>query len=78
MGSGHWTFETGLTWRSPELELNDIGFMREADVLFNYGGVDYNLFKPFSVFRSAVIKYKHWIFPYKRSCVSGLDKILFQ
>lgn len=61
-GSGHVTFETGLTWRSPELELNDIGFMREADVIFNYGGVDYNFFKPFSVFRNATIKYKHWIF----------------
>jgi len=62
MGSGHLTFESGLTWRSPELELNDVGFMREADVLFNYGGVDYNFFKPFSVFRSAVVRYKHWIF----------------
>ena len=62
VGSGHLTFETGLTWRSPELELNDMGFMREADVIFNYAGIDYNFFKPFSVFRSAVIKYKHWIF----------------
>lgn len=62
MGSGHLTFEFGLTWRSPELELNDMGFMREADVIFNYGGVDYNFFKPFSVFRNAVIKYKHWVF----------------
>ncbi len=61
MGSGHWTWETGFTWRSPELELNDIGFMREADVLFNYGSLDYNLFKPFSIFRSAVLRYKHWI-----------------
>ena len=62
VGSGHWTFESGLTWRSPELELNDMGFMREADVLFNYGNVNYNLFKPFSVFRNAVVKYKHWVF----------------
>ncbi|MFK7771588.1 MAG: DUF5916 domain-containing protein, partial [Saprospiraceae bacterium] len=61
-GNGHLTFESGLTWRSPELELNDVGFMREADVIFNYGGVNYNFFKPFSVFRSAVIKYKHWVF----------------
>ncbi len=73
VGSGHWTFETGLTWRSPELELNDIGFMREADVLFNYGGIDYNLFKPFSVFRSAVIKYKHWVFADFGGRVNFLD-----
>ena len=61
-GSGHLTFESGLSWRSPELELNDIGFMREADVIFNYTGVDYNFFEPFSVFRKAAISYKHWVF----------------
>ncbi|MCG8329637.1 MAG: carbohydrate binding family 9 domain-containing protein [Chitinophagales bacterium] len=61
-GSGHLTFESGFTWRSPELELNDIGFMREADVIFNYTGVDYNFFEPFSVFRRATISYKHWVF----------------
>ena len=61
-GSGHLTFESGITWRSPELELNDMGFMREADVIFNYTGVNYNFFKPFSAFRRAAISYKHWIF----------------
>ena len=72
-GSGHLTFETGLTWRSPKLELNDVGFMREADVIFNYGGIDYNFFKPFSVFRSAVIKYKHWVFADFGGRVNFLD-----
>ncbi len=61
-GNGHFTFESGLTWRSPELELNDLGFMREADVIFNYTGVNYNILKPFGVFRNASIGYKHWIF----------------
>ncbi len=61
-GNGRFTFETGITWRSPELELNDLGFMREADVIFNYTGVDYNIFKPFGAFRRAAIAYKHWIF----------------
>lgn len=61
-GNGHLTFESGITWRSPELELNDMGFMREADVIFNYSGIDYNFFKPFSIFRNATISYKHWVF----------------
>ena len=61
-GSGNFTFETGLTWRSPELELNDVGFMREADVIFNYTGLNYKFLKPFSVFRNASIGYKHWLF----------------
>lgn len=47
--------------------------MREADVLFNYGGIDYNLFKPFSVFRSAVFRYKHWIFADFGGRVNFLD-----
>ena len=72
-GSGHLTFESGLTWRSPGLELNDVGFMREADVIFNYAGVNYNFFKPFSVFRNAVIKYKHWVFADFGGRVNFLD-----
>ncbi|MEM9546732.1 MAG: DUF5916 domain-containing protein [Bacteroidota bacterium] len=61
-GSGNFTFETGITWRSPDLELNDVGFMREADVIFNYSGMTYRFLKPFGIFRSAAINYKHWLF----------------
>lgn len=32
---GDWVFQTGMTWRSPELELNDIGFLNNADEI-NY------------------------------------------
>ena len=60
-GNGHFKFETGLTWRSPGLELNDIGFMREADEVQNYFGITYSSLKPFSVFRNATIGYKHWL-----------------
>ncbi|MEM9687205.1 MAG: DUF5916 domain-containing protein, partial [Bacteroidota bacterium] len=60
-GSGHVRFETGVTWRSPGLELNDIGFIREADDIQNYFGVTYNSLKPFGIFRSGSIGYKHWL-----------------
>lgn len=29
--SGNWRFFTGFNWRSPELELNDVGFLRQTD-----------------------------------------------
>lgn len=53
-------FETGLTYRSPELELNDIGFMLSANEInhFTWAGLQYP--KSFSIFRSARINYNHW------------------
>lgn len=59
-GNGHIQFETGLTWRSPELELNDIGFMREADIIQNYFNITFSSINSFSIFRNASIGYKHW------------------
>ncbi|RYZ53867.1 MAG: hydrolase [Sphingobacteriales bacterium] len=53
-------FETGFTWRSPELELNDIGFMLSANEInhFTWAGLFFQ--KPFSHFRNARISYNHW------------------
>lgn len=53
-------FETGFTLRSPELELNDIGFMLTANEInhFTWAGVQYP--KSFSVFRSFRFNYNHW------------------
>lgn len=58
--NGHVKFESGLTWRSPELELNDLGFMREADVIQQYFGITYNSINSFGSFRKASIGYRHW------------------
>jgi len=53
-------FETGVTLRSPGLELNDIGFMLTANEInhFTWAGVQYQ--KSFSIFRNARINYNHW------------------
>jgi hypothetical protein len=53
-------FQTGVTWRSPQLELNDIGFMNTADEISHFTWVGLNYQKPFSAFRSASINYNHW------------------
>jgi hypothetical protein len=39
-------------WKSPGLELNDIGYMQVADQYLGVGVVNYNIFKPFSVFNN--------------------------
>nr|WP_298994483.1 DUF5916 domain-containing protein [uncultured Allomuricauda sp.] len=60
IGSGHWRFETGGTWRSPELELNDIGFQRQSDDIRHYTWVGYQTLKPDKTFRRVGINYNHW------------------
>ena len=53
-------FETGFTFRSPQLELNDVGFMLAADEInhFTWAGLSFQ--RSFSVFRRASINYNHW------------------
>lgn len=53
-------FETGVTLRSPQLELNDIGFMLTTNEInhFTWAGLHYQ--KPFSIFRTARLNYNHW------------------
>lgn len=57
---GVFKFETGATWRSPELELNDAGFLQTADEINHFTWAGYQIQKPFSVFRNARINYNHW------------------
>ncbi len=49
---GHWRYNMGTEWRSPELELNDIGFLRQADDIKGYFNLRYRTLKPRGVFRS--------------------------
>ena len=60
VGDGHFSFESGGTWRSPELELNDIGFQRRADDIRHYTWAGYRTLKPDSTFRRVGINYNHW------------------
>ena len=53
-------FETGATWRSPELELNDVGFLLSADEINHFTWAGYQIQQPFSIFRTWRINYNHW------------------
>jgi len=59
-GGGKFLFESGITWRSPELEMNDMGFQRNADDITHYNWMAYKSLKPFSVFRSLQVNYNHY------------------
>lgn len=54
-------FETGVTYRSPELELNDIGFMLTTNEInhFTWASVQYQ--KTIGIFRSIRFNYNHWL-----------------
>tara|TARA_R110002020_G_scaffold1998_2_gene9155 strand:+ start:17046 stop:19697 length:2652 start_codon:yes stop_codon:yes gene_type:complete len=60
IGNGHWRFESGATWRSPEFELNDIGFLRQADDIRHYTWIGYQTLKADKNFRRVGINYNHW------------------
>ena len=59
-GGGHWMYVAGFTWRSPGLELNDIGYLRSTDVAMQYLWAGYRIYKPFGPFRSLGINFNEW------------------
>jgi hypothetical protein len=54
-GGGNWRYNFGGSWKSPELELNDIGFLRQADLIQQYFNIRRLFNKPTSWFRQANI-----------------------
>lgn len=53
-------FEGGFSWRSPELEFNDLGFQRTADDIRHNFWIGYKTLKPFGVFRRWQFNYNHF------------------
>ncbi len=49
---GKWNFLCMSVFKSPGLELNDMGYMRQADNILNVFWTGYNFTEPFSIFRS--------------------------
>jgi len=56
-GVGNWRYNTGVIWRSPELELNDVGFLRQADEIRQFSEVQYLFLKPTKLFRRSQINF---------------------
>ncbi|WP_304237800.1 DUF5916 domain-containing protein [Jiulongibacter sediminis] len=53
-------FDSGVTYRSPELELNDIGFMQTANEINHFTWAGFRYPKSFGKFRNARINYNHF------------------
>lgn len=53
-------YAAALTWRSPGLEMNDVGYQRQGDILFHFIWVGYRITKPFGIFRIVDINMNEW------------------
>ncbi len=49
---GLWRYSTEINWRSPGLDLNDIGFMQIADFIEQNNAISYFVNQPESIFRT--------------------------
>jgi len=54
-------FETGVAWRSPGFEINDLGYMRNANQVNQFTWVGYVKRNPFSVFDSWSLNGNQWL-----------------
>ena len=60
VGGQHWNYNAGFKWVSPELELNDIGFLRNADEMIQYANLSYRSIKPTGIFRDFNVRFKQF------------------
>jgi hypothetical protein len=59
-GSGHISYALSSNWRSPGLDLNDMGFLNRADANMNFVWVGYRIWDPVSIFRRININLNGW------------------
>ncbi|MFQ6112706.1 MAG: DUF5916 domain-containing protein [bacterium] len=60
-GNSKLRFSVGGMWRSPGLELNDLGFLRQADRVLQWTWVGYRINNPVSIFRSLRMNFNQWM-----------------
>ena len=51
-GKSKWLWSESARWMSPGLDLNDVGFLRQADVILNEARLEFKEIEPRGVFRS--------------------------
>lgn len=59
-GSSPWNLGLTGTWRSPEFELNDLGFLRQADVFMQTSWIGYRSNNPAWIFRRFNMFVNQW------------------
>lgn len=58
--SGDLIGDLGMTWQSPELELNDIGFLSQTDNISQWLWMQYRILKPAGITRSQRYNINEW------------------
>jgi hypothetical protein len=59
-GKGNWRYGARVSWRSPQLELNDMGFLRSADIVNQSAWLRYEIFTPVGIFRRLNVGVSQW------------------
>ncbi|RCS27810.1 hydrolase [Polaribacter sp. WD7] len=59
-GGGNWRYSGGAIWRSPELELNDVGFLRQTDEIIQFGNLNYLWQVPTETYRNINIGFEQF------------------
>lgn len=59
--NSRFVFETGTAWRSPGFEINDMGYMRNADQFNQFTWAAYQVRNPFSIFRNFYLNTNEWL-----------------
>jgi hypothetical protein len=59
-GNSKLRMQVGGMWRSPGLELNDLGFLRQADRVMQWSWAGYSITKPFGIFRTLRGNFNQW------------------
>jgi hypothetical protein len=49
--NGHWNFMSATSWKTPGFEINDLGYMREADQVITLLWAQYNQYEPEGIYR---------------------------
>lgn len=60
IGEGHFRFMTFISWKSPQLEINDIGYAQSVDDIFQVAWMGIRFWKPVFIFRSININLNQW------------------
>lgn len=59
-GNSSWDMGIAGTWRSPGLELNDLGFLRRADIFMQNAWIGYESSRPQGIFRRYEVFLNQW------------------
>jgi hypothetical protein len=58
--SGNLVSDLGVTWMSPELELNDIGFLQQTDIVTQWFWMQYRVLQPKGITRAQRYNINEW------------------